>query len=334
MQTNLADKFYGVLFGLAVGDALGFATEFLSRAQVRFAYPQGLTDYSQIHFYSYITQCFESGETERWQAGKWTDDTEMTLCILDSLLAHQQVDTLDIARRFHEWASNDGFGIGELIAKVVFDSDFLRHPQQVALQYWEDRKRYPAPNGGVMRTAPLGLWHYQDKTKVKANAIEVCRITHADPRCVASCVAVSLAIARLVQGETDMVALVNEMENEVAAWHPELPTYFSYIKGNSLDVFDLDQGTNENEPVTYGYTLKTLGAAFWVLLHATSFEEGVSAIIHEGGDADTNAAVAGALLGARFGFANIPENWVTGLRDKEALVTRIEQLLSTAKKES
>ena len=59
MQTNLADKFYGVLFGLAVGDALGFATEFLSRAQVRFAYPQGLTDYSQIHFYSYITQCLK-----------------------------------------------------------------------------------------------------------------------------------------------------------------------------------------------------------------------------------------------------------------------------------
>lgn len=328
MKTNLSNKFYGVLFGQAIGDALGFATEFLSRDQVRFTYPQGLTDYSQIRFYSYITDRFESCETERWQAGKWTDDTEMTLCILDSLLACKQINILDIAHRFYEWAKNDGFGIGELMSKVIFNSDFLLFPQQVALECWETTGRNSAPNGGIMRTSVLGLWQYQDLARVKANAAEVCRITHADPRCIASCVAVSVAIARLIQGETNMLTLINYIENEIATWHPELPKYFFCIKGDSLEAFDLDQGTNENESVTCGYTLKAFGAAFWVLLHATNFAEGISAIIHEGGDADTNAAVAGALLGARFGFNSIPQHWVTGLRDRQILVTRVEQLLS------
>jgi ADP-ribosylglycohydrolase len=46
MKTDLINKFYGVLFGQAIGDALGFAAEFLSRSQVRFIFPQGLTHYS------------------------------------------------------------------------------------------------------------------------------------------------------------------------------------------------------------------------------------------------------------------------------------------------
>lgn len=327
MNVRLFDKFRGVMYGQAIGDALGFGAEFLSRKQVSTNYPDGLTHYSQIRFYSPFSKQFESGENERWHAGDWTDDTEQMLCILDSLLALGRVDVCDIAKYLHEWACTDGFAIGESVSKVVFNSDFLRDPQQTALQYWESTGRYAAANGAVMRTSVLGLWDYHDLAEVKSNAAEVCRITHADPRCVASCIAVCLVIARLMESDQNIPTLVEDVENEVVEFHPELPTCFARARESSLEVFDLDQGLNENEPVTYGYTLKTLGAAFWVLLHASDFEEGISAIIHEGGDADTNAAVAGAMLGARFGFSGIPSALVSGLRQRDTLETRLSQLV-------
>ena len=56
--------------------------------------------------------------------------------------------------------------------------------------------------------------------------------------------------------------------------------------------------------------------AYW---HAKSFEDGLLAVVNAGGDADTNAAVACAILGAKFGFNVIPIEYVDGLRNKEKL---------------
>ena len=59
----------------------------------------------------------------------------------------------------------------------------------------------------------------------------------------------------------------------------------------------------------------------------TDFRTALQAIIAEGGDTDTNGAVAGALMGARMGYRALPETWVTGLMNKELLEERIERLI-------
>ena len=68
-----------------------------------------------------------------------------------------------------------------------------------------------------------------------------------------------------------------------------------------------------------GYTLKTLAAGLWAYWNATSFEDGLLSVVRAGGDADTNAAVACAILGAKFGFNAIPQEYVDGLIYKEQL---------------
>ena len=68
-----------------------------------------------------------------------------------------------------------------------------------------------------------------------------------------------------------------------------------------------------------GYTLKTMAAGLWAYWHAKTFKEGLLAVVNAGGDADTNAAVACAILGAKFGFNAIPKEYVEGLRNKEKL---------------
>ncbi|WP_413175785.1 ADP-ribosylglycohydrolase family protein [Anabaena azotica] len=327
MDPIIADKIRGVLFGQAIGDALGFGTEFLSRSEVKFTYPHGLTEYSQIRYFSRITNKFEQLEDWRWQPGDWTDDTDQMLCILDSLLTHQQVDIQDIATRFQNWAITDGFGIGGTVYKIVNDPEFLLAPHRIAEEYWESKNRQTAANGGVMRTSVLGIWEYFNQEKVRINAENICKITHADPRCIGSCIAVSLAISHLLQSVEDINLLVDQIEYDVKSFHPEIEDYFAKAKADSLDYLDLDEGLNANESYSLSYTLKTLGAGFWALLHAANFREGITAIIQEGGDADTNAAVAGALLGARFGYQEIESNLIEGLIYKQELEARAKDLI-------
>lgn len=68
-----------------------------------------------------------------------------------------------------------------------------------------------------------------------------------------------------------------------------------------------------------GYTLVTLSVALWAYWHASSFEEGLLAVVNAGGDADTNAAVACAILGAKYGSHAIPKEYVNGLLCREQL---------------
>ena len=72
---------------------------------------------------------------------------------------------------------------------------------QAATDVWENSGRYLAPNGGVMRTSVLGIQDFSDIKTVITNTEKACRVTHADPRCIASCVAVTTAIALMLQGK-------------------------------------------------------------------------------------------------------------------------------------
>lgn len=66
---------------------------------------------------------------------------------------------------------------------------------------WERSGKFIAPNGGVMRTSILGTMQFNDLTKVIDNTKNACQVTHADSRCIASCVAVTVAIALMLQGK-------------------------------------------------------------------------------------------------------------------------------------
>lgn len=77
-----------------------------------------------------------------------------------------------------------------------------------------------------------------------------------------------------------------------------------------------------------GYTLKTLSVAIWALFHAQSFEDGLLSIVNAGGDADTNAAVACSILGAKFGYDSIPFKYVKGLICKSRLEKLCEDIIN------
>jgi ADP-ribosylglycohydrolase len=75
-----------------------------------------------------------------------------------------------------------------------------------------------------------------------------------------------------------------------------------------------------------GYVLHTVELAFSALASAADFEEGIVAVVSRGGDTDTNACVAGALLGAKLGKSRIPERWVAKLKAAPELTSLGEQM--------
>src|SRR3712207_4556651 len=100
------DRILGVIFGHAIGDALGFAAEGLSKDEVREMFEGGLRRFDQIR---------PTGMRALRRRGSWTDDTSQMLCILESLVEKRRLDRKDIARKLYRWLIDDGFGCGQLV---------------------------------------------------------------------------------------------------------------------------------------------------------------------------------------------------------------------------
>lgn len=298
METK--DKIYGTIFGQAIGDALGLGTEFMSKTEVREKYPGGLKEYSQI---------IRDYHRAKFQPGSWSDDTDMMLCIANAIIEDKGINLHTIARNFKQWVyAPETRGVGQTTLKVLSIAEYVEKPHQVAELIWRMTRTKNAANGSVMRTAIIGL----KKENVAQAAEDVCKLTHFDPRCVGSCVIVSEIINHLIWHDeqlsySQIMTIGNKYDKSIAEYIDK--AYYNGIEGLELD-----------EPSSIGYTLKALGSALWCLFHANDFEEGLLRVVNEGGDADTNAAVACAMLGAKFGYTSIPQKYTDGLTRKSDLM--------------
>lgn len=300
----LHDLFKGCMVGLAVGDALGACAEFLTEHQVRERYGV-VKDY-------HTTSYFEAGE--------FTDDTSMALAIAESIIEAESVEIETIADAFVEWMVTDGRGIGILTMQALREIEDGAAPLEAGLKAWERSGRKSAGNGAVMRCAPIALFDYRDQDALVSDSTIVSQITHYDPRCVWSCIALNTAIAAILRGDSDprgtaMRAIKGSCE--------PLETALSLAADEDLTAMRLD---GEDQ----GYTILTTQAAFAALEQYQSFEEGLIAVVNKGGDADTNGAVAGALLGAKYGLGGIPDRWVDGLIELDRVISAADGLYAIA----
>lgn len=305
-KLNKYDKLKGVLYGQAIGDALGLATEFMDDAEMAQKYPRGVNDYSDI---------YQDAHRSRWKVGEWTDDTDMMLCIANAVIEDKGVNLSHIAKNFKVWADGEPLGIGNNTYKVLSFGDYVEKPFDAAKLVWEMSKKQSAANGGLMRTSVVGLF----PKAVEQCAVDICRLTHYDPRCVGSCVIVSSLIHSLVY---DFEPLTYHQILDIANKYDErIAEYVDLSLNADIRALELQDGKS------MGYTLKTLAASLWAYWNASSFEEGLLAVVNAGGDADTNAAVACAVLGAKFGFESIPKGYVDGLIHREELDKVVEGMM-------
>jgi ADP-ribosyl-[dinitrogen reductase] hydrolase len=296
-QPGVKDQIEGVLVGLACGDALGAALEFLPRSEVRRRHPAPLRDFIS---------------SDLWQAGQYTDDTEMTLLLGDSLVELGKLDPLDIAARFRNWTKT-ATDVGIQTRRVVSRPDYLLDPISAVRQDYIANPDRSAGNGAVMRCAPIALFHLDSLQSLLLESERSALITHGDRKAHSSCVLLNVAIREaILNGARDYrqsaVELLSPEERQ--PWH-------RLISIESL---------KEEEISSSGYTVSTVEAAYWSFLTTNTFEAAIVRAANLGDDADTVAAVTGALAGAFYGHSAIPERWRQGLKDEPRIRRLAEQL--------
>lgn len=306
MEDRTKDKALGALFGQAVGDALGMGAEFLDKKGVASKYPNGLRHYSDIK-YSIMRKI---------HPGDYTDDTEMMECIVWSLNKEGHYDLMDIAQYFRRWLEYGPADVGLQTASVLRDPLYRTDPLGVSKSVWEESGKSMAGNGGVMRTSVMGVL----KGDVEEMAADVCRLTHYDPRCVGSSVIVSMVIHQLIYHDYTMTP--DEVMQLGRKYDDSIEFYVQRATDPDIACLMLDEKRKR------GYTLKAMGAALWALWHPADFTDGLVTVVNEGGDADTNGAPAGAVLGARFGYDAIPAEYTEGLNRYKDLKRIFEKLLT------
>jgi ADP-ribosylglycohydrolase len=308
---SVQDRIKGVIFGHAIGDAIGLGTEFLNKEQIKVYYPNGFKNFNQI---------ISDKHRSRWKKGEWTDDTDQMLCILESIIQHEKVVENDIAKRIHDWAYSGGRGLGNTVYNVISSPKFIFEPHEVAKQVWLNSGKNNAANGAIMRTSIMGVWEFDNLENVKLNTEKIAKITHFDPRCVGSCFAVTSVISKLLQNETDCLKLTDFAIEHTKNYDIRIKEFLEISKNKSIEGLKLD------EQKSIGYTLKTMGAGFWAL-QQNDFKKAILEIVNQGGDADTNGAVAGGILGAKLGFSGLPRDWIDGLLNKDKLNRLFDKLI-------
>jgi ADP-ribosyl-[dinitrogen reductase] hydrolase len=292
--SDALDRAVGALVGLACGDAVGTALEF--RRPGTFA---PITD-------------MVGGGPFRLEPGAWTDDTSMALCLAESLLDTGAVDLADQLRRYTLWwrtgylsSTGQCFDIGNATRSEL--ARFEQTGEAVNPQPDEEA----AASGSLMRLAPVAIRWHRDLAEAIAMAAESSRSTHAATRPVDACRVLGAMTGALIGG----APAVDVLSPEFWRWgalHPEIE---AVARGSwSGKAPPAIRGT--------GYCVDALEAALWAVSGASDFAEAVLRAANLGDDADTTAAIAGQLAGARWGAAGIPLRW----RQRLVLEPRIIEL--------
>lgn len=283
----------GALLGLAVGDALGTTLEFRSLVATPFpALAAGpLRD-------------IVGGGPFGVAPGQVTDDTQMATCLAASLADRGRFDLDDVARRYVDWREH-AFDIGRQTAAALGAIARGATPGNAGREVWEASGQDAAGNGSLMRTAPIAVFFAGDRAALRQAAREDSAITHFDPRCQEACVAFDVAIATAVSngGRTDPEAMWRAARDEVSS--AQLASDLDAARADDPGLYSPDLHLHVHQ----GFVRIAFRLAFWELLHAPSFEAGLIDVVNRGGDADTNGAITGALLGAAHGEREIPARW-------------------------
>jgi ADP-ribosyl-[dinitrogen reductase] hydrolase len=302
---DLADRVVGSCLGLALGDALGAPFEFLRARNV----PDPVPALER----SWLGQ----------PPGSTTDDTALARNLMRSLAEREGFDAGDVVARHLAWFRSDPPDVGTLTGRVLRRVDRGEAAAAVARDVWEQRgPEVSAGNGSVMYCAPLGLAYANRPDELLALGPALSALTHYDGRCKTAVLAVTLAAAALVRGEPAESAARTSLGAVLELEGGEELEHLAGAVGSSRPIDGPDQG----------FCLFAAGLAFQALVRGGDLEAELRRVVALGGDTDTNAAVAGALLGARDGLDGLPGEWLQRLRDAEAIEQEARALVPLAER--
>jgi ADP-ribosyl-[dinitrogen reductase] hydrolase len=263
----------GCLLGQLAGDSLGSLVEFQSPSDIRRRYPDGVR---------------ELADGGRWDtiAGQPTDDSEMALMLARMLVKERRYDAENASRAYVFWLNSHPFDCG---GTVLAGLRGRANPDSQA-------------NGALMRISPLGIfcWNCDLETTSQLARLDA-SLTHPHPICGQANALFAMAISQLISSQKSP----QETYQNINVWAKALKVDKALMKA----ILDAADSLPANFVHQQGWVIIAFQNALWQLLNAPSLEEGIVDTVMRGGDTDTNAAIAGALLGAAYGRSALPNQW-------------------------
>jgi poly(ADP-ribose) glycohydrolase ARH3 len=319
---TLQDKFRGCLLGGAVGDIAG--------AVVEAEFPQFIAK-----TYRSIDDILAAGSIEEfgggwWEVGRFTDDTQMTLCVAEWLLDSGPSSSAErLLARFaatcEPWRR---YGPGtEAILRL-----YREHPEK-----WRELSTAMFPhgsygNGSAMRVAPVGLAFFTNLKASKSVAIESSRPTHSHPLAYQGAVLQTIAVATAVKTlQFSAAAFIDPMRHGLE-YFTELLQDTSKFAG-ALGA--IERGLEAGSSCAQMSSILGTGIAafdsvpmalYCFLRHPNSYEQVIHEAVFIGGDTDTIASMAGAIAAAFLGEQAIPPRWLNAVREERCSVAYIREL--------
>jgi len=309
----LKNQLKATLLGLAVGDALGVPVEFEERADMVTNPVQDMRGYG----------------TYDLPAGTWSDDTSLTICLIEALI--QGFDLNRIAHNFVRWAQEGWWTpYGEVFDIGIATADAVeRLVAGISPEKSGGNEEYDNGNGSLMRILPLVFYVKNRPIAERFQHVQfVSSITHGHVRSVIACFYYVEFARQILDGSSARQAY-NQLQLD-------LPTF---LVSESIDMAEIehfhrlfftDISLLDSDAIqSSGYVVHTLEATIWCLLTTSSFSESVLKAVNLGDDADTTAAVTGGLAGLVYGADQIPAHWIQRLARKEDLLELIDRWVAS-----
>ncbi|KAM0346193.1 hypothetical protein ACHAPU_005614 [Fusarium lateritium] len=309
--TARESRVIGALLGVHAGDSLGATLEFEPHGNIAHHYPNGLRD-------------IVGGGPFGWEAGHATDDTDMMRGVL---LAYHDNNCLntgnDVARLagdyFIQWLRGDWPD-----RRLGTSPDDMGCATSIGLHKYEKTRdpdnagagKGSAGNGSLMRCIPTALFQL-DPEKLIEESQRISKITHNDKRCTISCAAYNMMVSKLINQASPAEAIEVGLSVAETLEGGSTGLVYSAIElGKSLNIASMAKNgpVRELKGGCSGYVLESLSIAIAAILDNRSLEDIVVDVVRIGADTDTNAAIAGGMLGARDGVAAIPTRWRSTLQ--------------------
>ncbi len=279
----------GLLIGLAAGDALGAPYE------------------GREGTGCFVREMYSGGLHKR-NAGEVTDDTLQAMAVAGSLVHCRGFDPGDLITRLIAGYTTSSEWYGPTSSRV-FDLVMTGQDPFVAAKNVYSCSGQKRTNGSVMRGPPLGVAF--SGPELEKVSLLCSRLTHADSTSGWCSAFINRMASRLVRGSPRWPAFEDACHR---CGDPE-------VLGR-LVLF------REYEPVSSIDPVLCTHAALWAFMTTGSFSEAVGTAAGLGGDADTVAAICGALAGSYYGISSIPARWRSPLQYQESLIRLADSLYS------
>lgn len=279
VSSGFLDRAAGVLAGQFCGDSYGSQYEFMRASDIA------------VKMASHGAMAFGRSYVMDTLPGQLTDDSELALALLRSIIESGGYSAESARRKYREWLDSKPFDVG------ITTMNALNGVYDIKSQ----------ANGAMMRLSPLCIWlaaHTERNSFQTADefAAADAAVTHPNEICVQANVLFARCVVSMLR---DGLSADGVMQ--------ALPVWCDEIGADSV-FFDIADAAGRSLPedfVTHmGWVLIAFHNALYRLVHADSPASGIIETVRCGGDTDTNAAIAGVLLGARFGCSAFPRSWI------------------------